>query len=89
MHQAHLIVSGLVQGVYYRATCKEIAIELDLKGWVRNMPTGEVEILIQGEKEKIEKLIEWCKKGSFHAKVSNVKIKWQDINENMYNFKIK
>ena len=74
MHQAHLIISGRVQGVFYRASCQEVAQMYALKGWVKNMPTGQVEVLVQGEKEKIEKLIDWCKKGPSDAKVSDVKV---------------
>ena len=58
MHQANLIISGRVQGVFYRATCQEVAQSLGLKGWVKNLATGQVEILVQGEKDKIENLIE-------------------------------
>lgn len=86
MYQARLIVSGRVQGVFYRASCRDVAVQYGLKGWVRNLPTGEVEILAQGEKEKIEKLINWCKKGSPGAHVSDLEIKWQDISENCSSF---
>jgi acylphosphatase len=88
MYQAHLIISGLVQGVFYRATCKETAIRLGLGGWVRNLSSGDVEVLAQGEKENIEKLIEWCRKGPLHAKVSNLKIEWQNKTENFTTFKV-
>lgn len=87
--QAHLIVSGKVQGVFYRASCQEVAIQYGLKGWVRNLPSGEVEALIQGEKEKIEKLIDWCKKGPPHARVSDVKIEWQLMTDRLYSFGIR
>ena len=88
MYQVHLIVSGLVQGVCYRANCKEEAIKLNLIGWVRNLSSGEVEVLAQGEKENIENLIEWCKKGPPHARVNNLKIEWQDKTEDLKSFKI-
>lgn len=88
MHQAHLIISGKVQGVFYRATCQEVAESYSLKGWVRNLPTGQVEVLAQGEKEKIEKLIMWCKKGPSGAKVSGVNIEWQEVSEELGNFSI-
>ena len=57
-----------------------------MKGWVRNLSSGQVEILAQGEKEKIEKLVEWCKKGPSGAKVSDVKIEWQDLIEEYHLF---
>lgn len=80
MYQAHLIISGNVQGVYYRASCKEYASGLGLKGWVRNLDDGSVEALAQGEKERIDRFIEWCKKGPPQAKVEEVKIIWQEAN---------
>lgn len=89
MHQAHLIISGHVQGVFYRASCQEVAIKYDLKGYVQNLSTGQVEVITQGEKEKIEKLIEWCKKGPSDARVSNIKIEWHDIKEKFSGFNIK
>ena len=88
MHQAHLIVSGKVQGVFYRASCQEIAVKYGLKGWVKNISTGQVEVLAQGEKEKIEKLIEWCKKGPPNAKVSEVKIEWKNLTNTYKSFEV-
>ena len=89
MHQVHLIISGKVQGVFYRASCEEVAQSLGLKGWVCNLPTGQVEVLAQGEKEKVEKLITWCKKGPLDAKVNDVKVEWEDIKEKFSGFSIK
>lgn len=88
MHQAHLLISGKVQGVFYRASCEEVALKYGLKGWVRNLPTGQVEVLAQGEKEKIEKLIEWCRKGPPHASVSGVKVKWEEASKQFPLFEI-
>ncbi len=89
MSQAHLIVSGKVQGVFYRASCQEVAQALGLTGWIRNLSDGNVEALVQGEKEKIEKLIEWCKKGPAGAKVNNVNITWGNAQEEFKNFDVK
>ena len=89
MFQVYLIISGKVQGVFYRVSCQEIAQGLGLTGWVKNLPTGQVEILAQGEKEKIEKLIEWCNKGPPGAKVSEVKVEWQNNLNKFVQFQIK
>ena len=80
MYQAHILISGDVQGVYYRVSCKEYAIGVGVKGWVRNLDNGNVEALAQGEKEKIERFLEWCKKGPPQAKVEEIKITWQEAN---------
>ena len=89
MFQAHLIISGKVQGVFYRASCQKIAQELGLTGWVKNLSDGSVEVLAQGEKEKIEKLIEWCKKGPPGARVSDVKVEWKEQEKKFFSFDIK
>lgn len=80
MYQAHIIISGKVQGVCYRASCMEYAKGLGIKGWVKNLEDGKVEALVQGEKEKINKLIEWCKQGPPAAMVEEVKISWEEAN---------
>ncbi|OGI18333.1 MAG: acylphosphatase [Candidatus Melainabacteria bacterium RIFCSPHIGHO2_02_FULL_34_12] len=89
MYQSHLIVSGRVQGVFYRASCQDVAVKYGLNGWVKNLSTGDVEVLVQGEKEQIEKLIEWCKKGPPNAKVSDVKIEWQEMSEEINGFSVR
>ena len=89
MYQACLIISGNVQGVFYRASCQDIAVKYGLNGWVRNLPSGEVEVLVQGEKEKIEKLIEWCKKGPPNARVEEVKVKWEEVADMFNGFGVK
>ena len=88
MHQIRLLISGKVQGVFYRASCEEVALKYGLKGWVKNLSTGQVEVLVQGEKEKVEKFIEWCKKGPSHASVSSVEVKWGEILQQFTSFEI-
>lgn len=88
MYQAHLIISGHVQGVFYRASCQDVAIKYGLTGWARNLPTGEVEVLVQGDKDKIEKLIAWCKKGPPGARVSEVRVEWENIKEKFSGFEV-
>lgn len=78
MKRAHILLSGRVQGVWFRANTKEKAEQLDLKGWVRNLSNGRVEIVFEGKKEVIEKAIEWCHHGPSFAKVKKVEIKWKE-----------
>ena len=73
---AHLRISGIVQGVFFRVRTKEKAQELGLSGWVKNMPAGQVEAVIQGEKRIVENMIQWCRNGPPSARVTNVEIKW-------------
>lgn len=78
MKRAHLLISGRVQGVWFRANTREKAEQLDLKGWVRNLPDGRLEAIFEGKKEAVEKAIEWCHHGSPLAKVKKVEIKWEE-----------
>ncbi|CAN5446615.1 acylphosphatase [soil metagenome] len=68
----HCIVTGLVQGVWYRATTQRKARALGLKGWVRNLHDGSVEVLICGEISQVNQLRDWLSQGPEGAKVSNV-----------------
>jgi acylphosphatase len=75
--QAHIIVSGLVQGVGYRFFTQRQARHLNLKGWVKNLYTGEVEILAEGERSRIELLIKALRTGNQYANVRNIQLNWQ------------
>ncbi len=79
MKQIHLIVSGRVQGVFFRAKTKDTARLLGLKGFVRNLGNGDVEIIAQGEQNELQKLIKFCKTGPPGADVRDINIKYEDI----------
>lgn len=74
--RAHILVEGRVQGVYYRSSMKQEAESLGLKGWVRNLVSGEVEAVIEGEEGVIQALIDWCRQGPPHAAVDTVTVEW-------------
>ncbi len=65
-------VFGKVQGVFYRASTKTMADDLKLVGWVRNEPDGTVMLEVQGEAEKVKKMIQWCKEGPTYSRVDDV-----------------
>lgn len=67
-----IIVSGKVQGVFYRQSTKEKADSLGIKGEVKNMPDDTVHIMATGNEDQINQLIEWCKQGPPRARVTNV-----------------
>lgn len=69
----HIIVSGRVQGVYFRAFTKKQANKLNLTGYAKNLSNGDVEIIACGEKSQVEKLVQWCHKGPIMAKVNSVR----------------
>jgi len=71
-----MIISGRVQGVFFRYKTQQEAQKLGLTGWVRNLDGGQVEVLAEGAKDKLEELAEWTKRGSRQAQVEKVEIKW-------------
>lgn len=75
--RVHIYVLGRVQGVFYRSNTRRKAQELGLTGWVRNLPDGRVEIVAEGERGKLERLIEWCWSGPPLARVERVESKWE------------
>jgi len=87
--RAHVIVSGRVQGVYFRGNTKNEAKKYDVNGWVRNLPDGRVEALFEGEKEAVDKAIEFVKHGPSYAKVTDLELEWQDYNGEFKDFQIR
>ncbi len=69
-----MTVSGLVQGVFYRATCARLARDAGLAGHVRNVPDGRVEAVFEGRDDDVERIIEWCRHGPEMARVDEVEI---------------
>jgi acylphosphatase len=76
--QAHVLISGVVQGVGYRFTTERVAQQLSLKGWVRNLPDGRVEAVFEGTQEQIDQMLTWCHQGSAGARVTEVRVNYQE-----------
>lgn len=74
----HAIISGRVQGVFYRASTRDKAASLGLKGWVRNLPDGRVELVAEGPKSQLEELLKWCWQGPPAAKVTDIEVKYEE-----------
>ncbi len=87
--RVHLIIHGRVQGVFYRASAREKAMELGLTGWVKNRVDGTVEILAEGERKRLDALIEWCYMGPPDAYVADVEVKWESYTGEFGGFSIK
>ena len=87
--RVHIIVSGIVQGVFFRANSRNQAQMLGVKGWVRNTHDGTVEITAEGDKEKVERLITWCHKGPPGAVVNDVAVKWDDYKGEFKDFSVR
>ena len=88
MNCIHLIVSGRVQGVFFRDSTRNKAIELGLSGYAKNLPDGNVEVVAEGDENKINELIKFIKNHPGHSKVAEVKIK-QKGPENFNGFEIR
>ena len=74
--RAHVLVSGTVQGVFYRATTQETAQEAGVDGWVKNLGDGRVEAVFEGDPEAVESMVEWCHEGSPAATVTDVEVEY-------------
>ena len=73
-----MIVEGRVQGVFFRYHTQEAALRFEVKGWVRNRRDGTVEALFEGDKEKVDPMIQWCHRGPSEARVTKVHLNWED-----------
>jgi acylphosphatase len=74
MATMHLWITGIVQGVYFRASAAAMAKKLHLNGWVKNSVEGAVEATVNGSDEAVEQFIAWCRKGPEGARVADVAI---------------
>ncbi len=70
--RTRVVVSGRVQGVWFRQGTLRAATEAGVAGWVRNLPGGEVEAVFEGPAEKVASVVEWCRRGPDHAFVASV-----------------
>jgi acylphosphatase len=86
--RAHVYISGRVQGVFFRYETKKEAKKRNVKGWVRNLPDGRVEAVFEGEKEDVERLIEFCHRGPPLARVEKVEVFWEEYKGEFEDFKL-
>ncbi|RLE60332.1 MAG: acylphosphatase [Thermoprotei archaeon] len=87
--RAHIFVSGIVQGVFFRATMREVARKYGVTGWVRNLPDGRVEAVLEGPEEAVKKVIEWAHRGPPLARVEKVEVKWEEYKGEFKDFNIR
>ena len=89
MKRIRVVISGIVQGVFFRAAARRAAADLNLTGWVRNMDDGRVEAVLEGEDADVNKMIEWCKIGPPSARVENVTTAEEHYTGGFLDFNIK
>jgi len=87
--RAHVFISGLVQGVFFRHETRLRAIRNDVTGWVRNLPDGRVEAVFEGEKENVEAMIAFCQRGPPGAIVKKIEVKWENPTGEFKDFRIR
>jgi len=78
LKRAKVIVQGSVQGVFFRAETRDRARSLGLAGWVRNVPDGTVEAVFEGADERVESMVDWCRRGPGGARVEEVEVAWTE-----------
>jgi acylphosphatase len=82
-------IKGFVQGVFFRASTRDVARRLGLTGWVRNLPDGSVEAVFEGDKERVREAVIWCHKGPHGASVTDVDEEWLEYKGEFNNFEIR
>lgn len=85
----HLIVSGRVQGVFFRMETMRAAERFGVFGWVRNLPDGRVEAVLEGDRQAVESLTDWCRKGPALARVDEVRIESRPYEGHFSRFEIR
>lgn len=87
--RAHVFVSGRVQGVFFRYETYRLASRLGVAGWVRNLPDGRVEAVFEGEKDKVDKMVDFCRRGPSAAIVTDIKVIWERPKNEFEGFEIR
>ena len=86
--RAHVFVSGIVQGVFFRQKTKQQAKSLGVMGWVRNLPDGRVEAVFEGEEDVVNALVNFCRKGPKSASVTGLTVDHEVFRNEFESFEI-
>jgi acylphosphatase len=87
--RAHVYISGQVQGVFFRSTTREHADRLGVEGWIRNTRDGRVEAVLEGNREKIGELLNFCHRGPPGASVTDVEVEWEEPTGEFSGFEVR
>lgn len=87
--RAHIVISGHVQGVFFRAHTRDIAQKFNIRGWVKNRPDGKVEAVFEGNTEDLNAVIDWCHDGPPSASVSRVDVEPMEYKGEFKGFEIR
>ncbi|TML14440.1 MAG: acylphosphatase [Actinobacteria bacterium] len=78
LRRAHVVVHGAVQGVFFRVEARDRASSLGIGGWVQNMSDGSVEAVFEGDDDRVESMVDWCRRGPRGARVDDVDVTWDE-----------
>lgn len=81
-------MSGLVQGVFFRSETRQEAQRCGVTGWVRNLEDGRVEAVLEGEKEDVDRVVQFCRRGPLGAHVTDIEVRWEDYTGKFGGFQI-
>ena len=79
MIRKRVLVSGGVQGVFFRDSCRRVAGQQGVAGWVRNLPDGRVEAVFEGDPDSVERMVRWTRRGPSHARVTAVAVQEEPV----------
>jgi acylphosphatase len=86
--RAHVFVSGIVQGVFFRQKTKQQAESHGVRGWVRNLDDGRVEAVLEGEETDVKALVDFCRIGPRGAQITDVEVEFEKFSGQFQNFKV-
>lgn len=89
LERAHVRISGLVQGVFFRDSTRQKAEDLTLAGWVKNLPDGRVEAVFEGPPDRVREMLRWCEEGPRQASVENVDTDIEDPAGDLSGFEVR
>ncbi len=87
--RAHVLVSGGVQGVFFRSTTAHEAEKLGITGWIRNLADGRVEAVFEGEELNVKELVDFCRRGPRGARVTSVNVTWEPYTGEFKTFEVR
>lgn len=86
--RTHILVTGKVQGVFFRQATKVVAIKNNVNGWVKNLENSQVEILLEGEETDVNSVVGWCRNGPANSRVDKIEINQQIFVGELLNFEV-
>ena len=87
--RVRVVIEGRVQGVFFRAYARDQAAQFKLTGWVKNLPDGRVEAVVEGSCEQVEVFVNWCHTGPVNAKVTGVTLEKQEYRGEFQTFSVR